>query len=85
MKKLYKKPLISVEVMSLDRPIADGCNMNPDTLEGLLAVGLFTEKKACLGGWVGTDGKMDMDMDHNWDITDDTICYHSNVQIAFKS
>lgn len=93
MKKIYKKPLIIVERMELSEPIALNCTASADDMQGLLAVGVFTREMNCTGGWLGTGdegtgGKWDLNMngiEDGWDTTHDTVCYHSNLTIAFKS
>lgn len=77
MKKPYSKPRIAVESMELDQPIAAGCNADFDDVRGLMEMGYFTQEMNCdiqvpASGPIFPDGN-------------DTICYHSNVQIAFTS
>lgn len=85
MKKLYSKPLISVEVMSLDQPIAANCNADFEDIRALNEFGYFMpdQRLTCTinllpGG--GFDENNDGIADHH-----DTLCYHSNVQTAFLS
>lgn len=73
MKKVYSKPLISVEVLTLDQPIALNCAANKDDMNSLIELGYFTEKETC-GSIIDAI-----------DWGDDTICYHSNIQQAFLS
>ena len=85
MKKSYSKPLISVEVLSLDEPIALNCNANPDDIRALNEFGYFMpeQRLSCSIDLLPNGG-----FDENGDgIADshDTICYHSNVQTAFLS
>lgn len=76
MKKTYEKPLIAVEALSLDRPIAAGtCTADIDDMKSVIELGYFTAEKNCLYPVVG-DGALP---------GYDTICYHGNVQTAFTS
>lgn len=94
MKRIYKKPLIVVETMDLSEPIALNCTASKSDMQGLIAVDVFTEKMNCTGGWLGTGdegtgGKWDLNMngsfDDPWDSNHDTVCYHSNITVAFNS
>lgn len=87
MKKVYTKPLISVEVMSLDEPIANGCTMDRNDVLDLISGDFFTAERNCAYTLVETGG-FDITGDGIADIFNeghDTICYHSNAQIAFLS
>lgn len=72
MKKPYSKPTIVVEAFQLDQPIAAGCKADFDDMRSLLDMGYFADN--C--GIFFVEGKLP-----NYD----TICYHSNVQVAFTS
>ena len=89
MKKPYNKPRISVELMTLDQPIAANCTADRDDMLSLMEFDYFTQEKNC-SKWIGTGedgegGKIDWNCDGVWDNTHDTVCYHSNVQTAFLS
>ena len=78
MKKTYSKPTVYVEVMRLDMPIAANCVADKADMLSLIDLGYFTAEKNCM---VVRD-----------DVTNpiivnghDTICYNSNVQVAFLS
>ena len=74
MKKVYTKPQVSVEALAMDRPIAAGCIANSDDMDALIDFGYFgPNDRGIACGLEYTDGGHD------------TICYHSNVQIAFLS
>ena len=75
MKKPYVKPMITVERLMIDQPMAVGCNANTDDMNSLLELGYFTEEKNC-SIKISVDGPVQ---------GYDTICYHSNVQTAFTS
>lgn len=89
MKKLYSKPLVSVEVLTLDQPIAAICTADPHDMQDLIGFGYFSSDRNCEmwigGGENGKGGKIDWDRDGSWDSTHDSVCYHSNVQSAFLS
>ncbi len=79
MKRIYGKPTIHVEVMSLDMPVAASCydNTNADIID-LKANGWFVV--AC----------GDMNLENNKEVWDglgvaDTICYHSNITVTLNS
>ncbi|MGM9627424.1 MAG: hypothetical protein ACI3V4_04945 [Faecousia sp.] len=72
MKKPYSKPQIAVEALQLDQPIAAGCMANKEDMNSLIELGYFGDEKCTI--------REDQIV---WG--DDTICYHSNVQIAFLS
>lgn len=86
MKKVYNKPLICVEAMSLDQPIAANCDPAIlDDIEILIDLGYFMDDPSvsCFlnllpSGGFDYDGDDEAD-DHN------TVCYHSNVRQAFRS
>ena len=85
MKKAYGKPLVSVEVMSLDMAVATSdCNLTNHDRKALKAMGYFLDAANCVfHNLLPTGG-----FDHNNDgIADshDTICYHSNVTTVFVS
>ena len=73
MKKAYSMPTITVEELQLDHPIAAGCDANFEDINSLMELDYFSE--SC---------KYDVDLVDKPDKWD-TICYHSNVQIAFSS
>lgn len=73
MKKVYSKPMISVELLSLDQPIALNCIADKDDVKSLMELGYYTTEMNC----------NIKDVDVEWG--NDTICYHSNVQTAFLS
>lgn len=84
MKKVYSKPIISVEAMSLDQPIANACDSTlKDEITILMGWGYFMDGKNCTTNLLPTGG-----FDTNNDGTADshnTVCYHSNIQKAFIS
>ena len=85
MKKIYSKPLISVEAMTLDQPIAANCDPEiKDVIEVLKQFGYFTEAPTCELYHLLPDGGFDTTGDGIAD-EHDTVCYHSNVQQAFIS
>ncbi|MDD5969834.1 MAG: hypothetical protein PUC17_10250 [Anaerostipes sp.] len=73
MKRVYEKPMISVEVLELDAPIAANCQADKDDMNSLMELGYFNGEHTC---------GLDVDA---IDWGDDTICYHSNVIKAFTS
>lgn len=75
MKKPYVKPMITVERLMIDQPMAVGCSANLDDMKSLIELGYFTDEGACFKPIPG-EGPI-----QGWD----TICYHSNVQTAFTS
>lgn len=75
MKKPYSKPTITVGPIQLDQPIAAGCTANIDDMKSLIELGYFTMESNCLIAISGEDPIPGFD----------TICYHSNVQVAFTS
>lgn len=84
MKKFYSKPLISVEAMTLDQPIATNCTADKDIMEILIEFGYFMDEPETKCTAFGEGGKVDSDFDGDVD-EHDTICYHSNIQQAFLS
>lgn len=87
MKKVYTKPLISVEAMNLDQPItAANCSANKDDIQILIDFGYFmADAPVTCSDTPYTDGdRVDSDGDGDLD-AHDTICYHSNIQTAFLS
>lgn len=75
MKKPYSKPTITVGPIQLDQPIAAGCTADFDDMKSLIELGYFTSESNCSIPIPG-EGPI-----HGFD----TICYHSNVQVAFTS
>lgn len=75
MKRHYSKPIIQVEVLQLDAPIAANCIADKEDMLSLMELGYFTEERNCM---ICQD-------DIIWGSGHDTICYHSNVQTAFLS
>ena len=78
MKKSYSKPQIAVESLQLDQPIAAGCTADFDDVRSLVDLGYFTSERNCATE-IPTYGPIFPEDGH------DTICYHSNIQIAFLS
>lgn len=89
MKKIYTKPLISVEAMTLDQPIAANCSADVADMQSLIELGYFgaNDRGVACGLYILEDDTVDMDGDKvgDFDFDDDTICYHSNVQTPFLS
>ena len=83
MKKPYSKPLISVEVLTLDEPIAANCQGDFADIAALMEFGYFMEGKNCSLNLL-PDGGFDTNGDGVADMHD-TVCYHSNVETAFLS
>lgn len=73
MKKPYSKPMICVEELQLDSPIAANCIADKEDMNSLIEMGYFNGEHNCQ---INVDAI---------DWGDDTICYHSNVQTAFLS
>lgn len=73
MKQIYSKPKISVEVLTLDQPIALNCVADKGDLTDVMALGYFVEAYSCATNAESVE----------WG--NDTICYHSNIQTAFFS
>ena len=73
MKKPYSKPTITVGVIQLDKPIALGCTADRDDMNSLIELGYFADTCSSKAEGDGSIGGFD------------TICYHSNVQVAFTS
>lgn len=72
MKKLYVKPMITVERLMIDQPMAVGCEADFDDVRALMEMGYFAEGCNIPVGEGTLPGH-------------DTICYHSNIQKAFTS
>lgn len=83
---MYTKPLIFVEALSLDQPIAANCDPAIfDDIEILMQFGYFMADPSvtCGQNLLPTGG-----FDNNGDLVadeHDTVCYHSNIQQAFLS
>ncbi|MCI5700990.1 MAG: hypothetical protein MR308_11535 [Lachnospiraceae bacterium] len=76
MKRVYEKPMISVEELFLDAPIAlTNCEADPEDMNSLMELGYFNPERSCT---IVQD-------EIQWSSTNDTICYHSNVIKAFTS
>lgn len=75
MKKPYIKPMICVEELQMDSPIAANCKADKDDMNSLMELGYFDDAYNCT---IKEDNIQ-------WDDNHDTICYHSNVQTAFLS
>ncbi|MDD6211721.1 MAG: hypothetical protein PUB22_01005 [Clostridiales bacterium] len=74
MKKPYIKPMICVEELQMDSPIAANCIADKDDMNSLIELGYFADHNCS----IIYDEKIMGD-------SHDTICYHSNVQTAFLS
>lgn len=74
MKSKYIKPMIAVETLSLDMPLALNCTANRADVEDLIALGNFNKEREC-------DALYDYDEVYD----DDPVCYHSNVLVALLS
>lgn len=72
MKRVYEKPMISVEVLELDAPIAVNCIADKDDMNSLIDLGYFADETCLI-------------REDQIEWGDDTICYHSNVIQAFTS
>lgn len=72
MKKPYVKPMITVERLMIDQPMAVGCSADFDDMNSLIELGYFGDGCRIIVGDGPVQGF-------------DTICYHSNVQTAFTS
>lgn len=88
MKKIYSKPFISVEIMSLDEPIAANCTTSEDDIMVLNMFGIFMDNNR----GIHCDPRKVLlpngGVDENGDgLSDghDTLCYNSNIDIAFLS
>ncbi len=79
MKRVYSKPTIHVEVMSLDMPIAASCQTYSETPE-LKAQGWFIGSDSCSFQFDNGNG----DIGFMGDIAD-TLCYHSHAKTTFTS
>lgn len=75
MKKPYSKPTITVGPIQLDQPIAAGCTADFDDMKSLIELGYFTMESNCQNPIPGEGPIQGFE----------TICYHSNVQVAFTS
>ena len=75
MKRIYEKPMISVEELHLDAPIAANCEAKKEDMNSLMELGYFNADRACK---IPQDAIL-------WGDSNDTICYHSNVIKAFTS
>lgn len=75
MKKPYSKPTITVGPIQLDQPIAAGCTADFDDMKSLIELGYFAMEGICGIPFPGEGTIQGFD----------TICYHSNVQVAFTS
>lgn len=76
MKRSYEKPMIQVESLELDMPIAAGCTVDREDMESIVEVsGYFLPDSIC--------SKSEDEILFPGE--EDTICYHSNVQMAFLS
>ena len=74
MKKKYEKPMISVEELQMDAPIALNCEADKDDMYDLIELGYFG------------DASCDIKVTGNVDYPGyDTICYHSNIYMPFTS
>ena len=91
MKKIYKKPLIMVEELTLDHAIAANCDANREIMDSMIEWGYFGiertcdirlyEKEGVPGLWQDMDGDGVLE-DSGWG---DTVCYHSSIGVAFLS
>lgn len=94
MKKIYKKPLITVEELTLDYAIAANCTANKQIMESLIKDFFgFTESmdncttkldeiQGYTGLWQDTDFDGELDAPNAYG---DQVCYHSNIGKAFLS
>jgi hypothetical protein len=73
MKKAYNKPSIYVEPIKLDSPIAANCIADRADMDAVMSLGYFNADYICQFS------------EDTVDWGNSTICYHSNVQIAFLS
>lgn len=92
MKKIYSKPLIFVEELTLDQPNALTCNARKAVMETLLGWSYFNNDRGCdyliVPGPDGTGAWVDSNFDGVGDFENgmyDTLCYNSNVETAFLS
>lgn len=86
MKQPYMKPMIAVENIAMDRPIALECSADPGIVTSLKALSYLVSGDAdCSNGHIIEGGGIDCDFDGNSDYPDDTVCYHSNVQTVLTS
>ena len=75
--------------MTLDQPIAGNCTATKDDMDLLKMYNFFAPDSTCMM-WIGTGenghgGKIDYDRNHEWDDEHGTVCYHSNITVAFNS
>lgn len=77
MKRTYSKPVIYVEDLQLDSPIASNCDANKADMESLLELRVFTKEMDCFFPILET-GELD-----EWGYP--TVCYHTNIDVAFLS
>ena len=92
MKKIYKKPLIMVEELTLDHAIAANCDAHREIMESMFEWGYFGIERTCGiqlfekegydGLWQDSNMDGELDEDSGWG---DTVCYHSNIGKAFLS
>lgn len=80
MKRVYEKPMISVETLELDMPIAADCMADFDDMNSLIELGYFGENDRGI-----TCDSIYYDYIDNELLGHDRVCYHSNVQTAFLS
>lgn len=83
MKKTYTKPQVHVESFAMDCPIAANCNADFDDVKSMMEFGYFMPGENCSINLL-PNGGFDLNDDGEAD-SHDTVCYHSNVQIAFTS
>lgn len=83
MKKKYSKPQLYMELFAMDCPIAANCTGDFEDIKSMMEFGYFMESKNCVTNLLPTGG-FDFDGDGIAD-SHDTVCYHSNVQMAFTS
>lgn len=76
MKRVYEKPMISVETLELDMPIAANCLADFEDVQALIGLGYFGNNDRGIECGAIYD-------EVEWG--NDTVCYHSNVQKAFLS
>lgn len=76
MKRAYEKPMISVEELQLDSPVALGCTILDEDLKSLIELDYFGGTMDCL---------LEIPEGGQLPGTHDTVCYHSNVTVMFAS
>ncbi len=74
MKHPYDKPMIFVESLTLDMPIATNCSSDPQDMNDLIGFGYFNADYDCM---------FDFNDDVDWG--NDTVCVHSSITQAFTS